>query len=76
MAADLLASERLALARASAEVRVPLGHITRRPNFVCFDFMCFAARENRDGNVEHAGLLAVTRMYRHFCGTRRHDGYS
>jgi hypothetical protein len=67
MAADLLASERLALARASAEVRVPLGHITRRPNFVCFDLRCFAGRENRDGNVEHHRLLAVARMYRHYC---------
>jgi hypothetical protein len=52
--------------------RVPLGHIPRRPNFVCSDFMCFAARENRDGenrdgNVELDRLLAVTRMYRHFC---------
>jgi hypothetical protein len=61
MAADLLASER------GLKFRVPLSHITRRPSFVGFDFMCFGARENRDGNVEHDRLLAVTRMYRHFC---------
>ena len=41
--------------------------VPRRPNIGWFDLMCFAARENGDGNVEHDRLLAVTRMYRHFC---------